>query len=161
MNELFNSATAQMIFQLFLATVLGMAIGFERRYRKKSYGTAGMRTLGLVALGSALLTILSVGGFSEFVGISSYDPSRIAGQIVVGIGFLGAGLIFIRGGGVRGLTTAASVWVVAAIGMAVGLKFYILAVVATIIALLLLSVLRYIDIIAPEDKKEELWQDDY
>lgn len=158
MMEIFNLTIARMIFQLFLATALGMIIGFERRYHKRSYGTAGMRTLGLVSLGSALLTILSVEGFVGVVG-QSYDPSRIAGQIVVGIGFLGAGLIFIRGGGVRGLTTAASVWVVAAIGMAVGLKFYILSAVATFFALVLLWVLRYIDIIAPEEKKESDWDE--
>lgn len=146
MFDILDPLTLRIMFQIFLAAIFGMAVGFEREYHKKSYGTAGIRTLSLVAMGAALFTILSVHGFSEFVGVSSFDPSRIAGQVVVGIGFLGAGLVFLSGDSLRGLTTAATVWVVAAIGMAVGLGFYAVSFFVTILALIILWVLRFIDI---------------
>jgi len=130
------------LFQIFLAAVLGMVIGFEREKMGKP---AGLRTYTLVSMGSALFTILSVGGFSQFIGNTSYDPSRIAGQIVVGIGFLGAGIIFFTKTEVRGLTTAAGVWVSAAIGMAVGLRFYILAVFTTVLTVLVLWLVRLLE----------------
>lgn len=128
-----------MMFQVFLAAFLGMIVGFERERMGKP---AGMRTYTLVSMGCALFTIMSVSGFDRFLGISSYDPSRIAGQVVVGIGFLGAGIIFFTKTEVRGLTTAAAVWVSAAIGMAVGLKFYSLAVFSTALTYLVLRLVR-------------------
>ncbi len=131
-----------MFFQIFLAAILGMVIGFERERMGKP---AGMRTYTLVSMGSALFTILSVSGFDRFIGVSSYDPSRIAGQIVVGVGFLGAGIIFFTKTEVRGLTTAAAVWVSSAIGMAVGLKFYGLAVFSTVVTYLTLRLMRAIE----------------
>lgn len=134
------------IFQLVLAMILGALLGMEREYLGK---VAGTRTYGLVSLGAALLTILSLEGFERFIGLSdniSYDPSRIAGQIIVGIGFLGAGLIIHHGLKVKGLTTAAGLWVCAAIGMAVGCRFYGLAVLTTFLAFFLLYVLRRFDI---------------
>lgn len=131
-----------MMFQVFLAAFLGMLIGFEREKMGKP---AGMRTYTLVSIGSALFTILSSSGFSDFVGISSYDPSRIAGQVVVGVGFLGAGIIFFTKTEVRGLTTAAAVWVSAAIGMAVGLSFYSLAIFSTILTFVTLRFMRAIE----------------
>lgn len=127
------------MFQIFLGAFLGMVIGFEREMRDKP---AGLRTYALVCLGSTLFTILSVSGFGELGDSFGYDPSRIASQIVVGIGFLGAGIIFFTKTEVRGLTTAAAVWVSAAIGMAVGLKFYITAVFTTVLMVLILWVLR-------------------
>src|SRR5580765_9041929 len=101
------------LFRLAVAAGLGAAIGLERELDEKA---AGLRTHILVALGSALFTIVSAYGFSEFLtqnGAARTDPTRIAAQIVTGIGFLGAGVIFLQGLNVRGLTTAASLWLVA------------------------------------------------
>ena len=119
-----------------------MFIGLERERTGKP---AGMRTYTLVSMGSALFTILSYSGFSDFVGTVGFDPSRIASQIVVGVGFLGAGIIFFTKTEVHGLTTAAAVWVSAAIGVAVGLKFYSLAVFSTALTFLTLRLMRSLE----------------
>ena len=137
-----NQATISMIGQLVLSIVLGMLIGFERERRGKQ---AGLRTFTLVALGSTLFTILSVSGFPGSGASLAYDPSRIASQIVVGIGFLGGGLIFLKEDYVYGLTTAAGLWATAAIGMAVGFHMYTVAVVSTILILLVLWVFKLLD----------------
>jgi len=126
--------------------VLGAAIGFERELREHD---AGLRTHMLVAVGSALFTIVSAFGFHDVLAESSpslvrLDPSRIAAQIVTGIGFLGAGAIIRQGISVRGLTTAATLWVVAAIGMAAGAGSYLVAVFGTAAALFALSPLRFL-----------------
>jgi putative Mg2+ transporter-C (MgtC) family protein len=116
--------------ELGLAFVLSSLIGLEREWRQKS---AGLRTHALVGLGAALFLLISKYGFSDVLGKSVIlDPSRVAAQIVTGIGFIGGGLIFVRGDIVRGLTTAAVVWVTAAIGMAcaAGLPLLALAVTA-------------------------------
>jgi putative Mg2+ transporter-C (MgtC) family protein len=106
------------LFDLAAAFVLGSLIGLEREVRRKS---AGLRTHALVALGAALFVLVSKFGFLDIVGSQvSLDPSRVAAQIVSGIGFIGAGLIFVRRDSVRGLTTAAVVWVTAAVGAACG-----------------------------------------
>ncbi|MBI4449875.1 MgtC/SapB family protein, partial [Candidatus Uhrbacteria bacterium] len=123
------------VLQLVIATVLGGAIGFQREVAKKA---AGIRTYAFVAIGSCLFTILSRSGFHGAI----VDPTRIAAQVVVGIGFLGAGLIFVRQEHVEGLTTAAGLWVVAAIGMSVAVSQYTLAITTTVVALLLLTVGR-------------------
>ena len=119
--------------RLALAAVLGGAIGFERELRERE---AGLRTHLLVALGSALFTIVSAYGFHAFLSsgasVVRADPTRIAAQIVTGIGFLGAGAILRQGVNVRGLTTAASLWVTAAIGVAVGLGAWWAAAIATV-----------------------------
>lgn len=128
-----DDITIRIIIQIIVAAALGMFIGLEREYKRKP---AGMRTYALVALGAALFTILSVDGFSGF-NDTVRDPARVAAQVVVGIGFLGAGLIFIERGSVHGLTTAAGLWAVAAVGMAVGLQFYTVAVVSALIIFLL------------------------
>lgn len=138
LNEFFTNG----MFQIILAAFLGMAVGFEREKRGKP---AGLRTHALVSMGSALFTILSVTGFASFVGNTSYDPSRIASQVVVGIGFLGAGIIFFAQNKVQGLTTAAGVWVSATIGMAVGLKFYALSVLTSILTILILWWVRSLE----------------
>src|SRR3982751_4148656 len=113
------------LLRLAIAAGLGGAVGFERELRDRE---AGIRTHLLVSLGSALFTIGSAYGFHEFLAgggnIVRADPSRIAAQIVTGIGFLGAGAIIREGLSVRGLTTAASLWIVAAIGMAAGAGYY-------------------------------------
>ena len=125
-----------------LAVFLGAAIGVEREFSRKD---AGLRTYTLVTLGATLFTLISVYGFSNVPGGQGVDVSRVAAQIVVGIGFLGAGLIFLKGNHVRGLTTAAGLWMVSAIGMAVGLGLYEMAIATTIVALIVLVVLRFIE----------------
>lgn len=140
------------IYRLLLAALLGAILGFEREYVGKS---AGLRTYMLVSLGSALFTILSAEAFSGYEGITAFDPSRIVSQIVVGVGFIGAGLIIFeqRENKVRGLTTAAGLWVVAAIGSAVALKFYAVSIFITLFVLLVLAGSRYFRV---EDKIHRL-----
>ncbi|SEG28816.1 putative Mg2+ transporter-C (MgtC) family protein [Actinacidiphila yanglinensis] len=117
----------QQISELGLAFLLSAAIGLEREVRQKS---AGMRTHTLVGLGSALIMLVSKYGFGDVLGGHTVlDPSRVAAQIVSGIGFIGGGLIFVRQDVVRGLTTAAVVWMTAAIGMAAGAGLPVLALV--------------------------------
>jgi putative Mg2+ transporter-C (MgtC) family protein len=114
--------------RLVVAALLGASIGFEREVHGHS---AGMRTHMLVAVGSALFTVLSIHGFQTVSPLAPVDPSRVAAQIVAGIGFLGAGAILKDGLSVRGLTTAASMWATAAIGLASGTGELILAVIGT------------------------------
>jgi putative Mg2+ transporter-C (MgtC) family protein len=131
--------------RLVIAAALGGAIGFERELRERA---AGLRTHILVCVGSALFTIVSAYGFEGFLTsgqqVVRADPTRIAAQIVTGIGFLGAGAIIRHGLTVRGLTTAATLWVTAAIGIAAGAGYYSGAVVATGITLFALWPLRMI-----------------
>jgi putative Mg2+ transporter-C (MgtC) family protein len=131
--------------RLSLAAVLGGAIGFERELRDRE---AGLRTHLLVCLGSALFTIVSAYGFREFLTsgdqVIRADPTRIAAQIVTGIGFLGAGAIIRQGLTVRGLTTAATLWVSAAIGIAAGAGYYSGAVIGTVVTLIALWPLRLV-----------------
>jgi len=117
----------EMILRLFLAAALGAGIGYQRERASK---TAGLRTHILIALGAALFTVASIFGFSGAV-----DPSRVAAGVVAGVGFIGAGVIFrgMRGEGVAGLTTAASVWVSAAIGLAAGAGLYLISIIAALI----------------------------
>ena len=134
------------LLRLALAAVFGGAIGLERELRDRE---AGLRTHMLVSVGAALFTIISAYGFRDFLihnggGIVRADPSRIAAQIVTGIGFLGAGAIIRQGFSVRGLTTAATLWVVAAIGLASGAGYYSAALIATLVVLGLLWPLRYL-----------------
>ena len=141
--EIPTLSTGHVLLRLVLAAALGAAIGFERELRDRE---AGMRTHLLVALGSCLFTLVSAYGFNEFLvqggAVVRADPSRIAAQIVTGIGFLGAGAIIREGLSVRGLTTAASLWIVAAIGMAAGAGYYEAAIAATALTLLALWPLR-------------------
>jgi putative Mg2+ transporter-C (MgtC) family protein len=117
------------VAELGLAFGLSALIGLEREWRQKS---AGLRTHTLVGFGAALFVIVSKYGFGDVLGPRvTLDPSRVAAQIVSGIGFIGGGLIFVKGDAVRGLTTAAIVWVTAAIGMACGAGLALLALLAT------------------------------
>lgn len=117
------------VAELGIALVLSTAIGIEREVRQKS---AGLRTHTLVGFASALIMLVSKYGFTDVFGEHvSFDPSRVAAQIVSGIGFIGAGLIFIRRDAVRGLTTAATIWLTAAVGMAAGAGLWLLAVLVT------------------------------
>ena len=126
----------ELTIRLTLALLLGGAIGLEREYRAKE---AGFRTHLLVALGSALFCLVSQFGF----GVDLKDSSRVAAQVVSGIGFLGAGTIIFQKNVVRGLTTAAGLWVTAAIGLACGTGMYLAAVLTTAMVLLGLEVLNY------------------
>ncbi|MBQ7190462.1 MAG: MgtC/SapB family protein [Kiritimatiellae bacterium] len=127
MNETF-----EMVFRLVLAAVQGGLIGAEREYRGK---VAGTRTHLLVALGSALMMLVSRYGFG-----GQGDPSRVAAQIVSGIGFIGAGAIMVDRHSVHGLTTAAGIWVAAGIGMATAAGLYVLALATTALSLIGLEV---------------------
>ena len=135
----------EVLLRVVLAGVLGGAIGAEREIRERE---AGLRTHLLVAVGAALFTIVSAYAWSDFEfstanGIT-FDPTRIAAQIVTGIGFLGAGAIIRQGLSIRGLTTAASLWVVAAIGMASGAGYYSAALITTVVVLVSLWPLRIV-----------------
>ncbi len=127
----------QLILQLVLATVLGAVIGLERERKGKE---AGLQTYSLVALGACLFTILSCELFSFFVGKSgvSFDPSRVISAVALGIGFIGAGVIIYRRSHLEGLTTAAGLWVAAAIGVAIGLKLYFLALLTILLVMVVL-----------------------
>ncbi|MGF3056699.1 MgtC/SapB family protein [Microbacterium sp. YY-01] len=142
LSELYSETTLTEIALLSLAFVLSSIIGVERQRRLKS---AGLRTHALVGLGSAVFTLVSAYGFGNVIGSEVIlDPSRIAAQIVSGIGFLGAGVIFVRKGAVSGLTTAATIWVTAAIGMACGAGMPVLAIATTAFHLLTVGLLTVI-----------------
>ncbi len=126
--------TTEMIIKIFLALVLGGALGMERQYHDKP---AGFATNCLICLGAMLFTVLS-----EVMGLAGGDPGRIAAQIVTGVGFIGAGSILRDGNKISGLTTAAGVWLVAAIGMAIGYGEYIWATACAAAILLVQLVLR-------------------
>ena len=123
--------TQTMLLRLLLSVALGGVIGFEREYGSKA---AGFRTLILISMGSCLFTMFSI-------MITKDTPDRIAANIVTGIGFLGAGVILRRQGEVRGLTTAATIWVAASLGMGAGGGFYLITILATVIAAITLLVL--------------------
>jgi putative Mg2+ transporter-C (MgtC) family protein len=122
--------------RLFIALVLGGLIGLERERQERA---AGLRTVTMVSLGSCLFTLVSAYGFQQT------DPSRVAAQIVTGIGFLGAGAIFMRKDLVRGLTTAATIWATAAIGMAAALGQFFAAFLTTLLILIVLMVLKPVE----------------
>jgi len=129
---------AGVLTQLFLATFLGALIGLEREIKRKE---AGLQTYSLVALGTCLFAVILFELFNLFgnkTGIT-LDPSRIIQAVAVGIGFIGAGVIFRQPSGILGLTTAAGLWVTAAIGIAVGIKLYSLAIFTTLLTLLVLA----------------------
>ncbi len=127
--------TASSVYKLVLSLLLGSCVGFERKRKGQN---AGVRTFSLIAMGACLAMILSIYVPQEYLGLKNGDPSRIAAQVVSGIGFLGAGAIIQMKGSVRGLTTAAGIWMVSAIGMAVGVGMYWIATVATVLILLIL-----------------------
>ncbi|MCB4804205.1 putative Mg2+ transporter-C (MgtC) family protein [Methylobacterium brachiatum] len=131
----------EILSRLMLAAVLSGLIGVER---ERLLWAAGLRTHMLVGVGACLIVIVSAFGFSDVLGAHNVvlDPSRIAAQVVSGVGFLGAGTILLRGEVVKGLTTAASLWAVAAIGLAVGSGLYVAGIATTIILLAILAGLK-------------------
>ncbi len=132
----------EIVIRLFLAVLLGGAIGYQREISEKP---AGLRTHALVSLGSALLMIVSI-DIQPFLGLARTDVTRIAASVVTGIGFLGGGAIIRQGSIVRGLTTAASIWVVSGVGLAVGGGLYLASLISTLFILLTLTTLKYIEI---------------
>lgn len=136
--------TIELITRILVATFLGSIIGFEREFRAKE---AGFRTHSLVALGSALFMLISQFGFADALTFDkvALDPARVAAQVVSGIGFIGAGTIIFQKHVVRGLTTAAGLWTVSAIGLACGSGMYVLATAATILVLLSLELMHFIN----------------
>lgn len=144
-SQILNISSLEIFFQLFFSLALGFLIGLERWHLGKA---AGARTFSLVALGATLFTIVSRYGFA-----GDFDPSRVASQVVVGIGFIGMGVIIHHGLEIRGLTTAASLWVAAAIGVCVGAQLYYVALASALIAFIVLSVVRILDV---ETKLEDI-----
>lgn len=138
MAEFLNNINWEHLLRLLIAGVLGAAVGLEREYRAKE---AGYRTHFLVCVGSALLMLVSKYGFEDL--LSSHDgsanlrldPARIAAQVVTGIGFIGAGTIILRKHVVRGLTTAAGIWAVSGVGLAIGAGMYQIGLVSTVLIL--------------------------
>ncbi len=137
----FTDMNLECALRLFVAVVCGALIGIERTHRSKG---AGIRTHILVALGAALFVIVSKYGFDDYLYIEAtgVDISRVASNIVSGVSFLGAGIIFLRGDSVHGLTTAAGIWVTAAIGLALGSGLYVLGVVGTVFIILVQYVMH-------------------
>ncbi|MBR5614222.1 MAG: MgtC/SapB family protein [Clostridia bacterium] len=136
----------ELLLRIFIAGLCGCIVGYERKNRGKG---AGMRTHTIVAIASCLLMIISQYGFSDFISRYSsmgldtrVDPSRIGAQIVSGIGFLGAGMIFIQKRAVTGLTTAAGIWATAGIGMSIGTGMYFISIATTIIIVVVQIILH-------------------
>ncbi|MBS3898307.1 MAG: MgtC/SapB family protein [Dethiobacter sp.] len=147
-------SNGELLLRLILAGILGGAVGFERERHNRP---AGLRTHILVCLGSALVMIVSVVGFGGALGPRG-DQARIAAQVVSGIGFLGAGTIMRQGSSVRGLTTAASLWVVAAVGLATGIGLYLAAVSTTVLILIsLFSLTKIEERMAKDRSRKSLW----
>ena len=135
----FLTQNSDIIIRLLVAVGLGMFIGVERILVHKE---AGMKTHALVSLGSAIFIIISEILTIRYSSIAGFDPSRIASQVVVGIGFLGAGSIILQGNRLLGLTTAGGLWVTAGIGMAAGFGFFSLAIITTVLVLFVLIVVN-------------------
>lgn len=134
--------TLNATFRLVLSLLLGSIVGLER---KRKGQMAGLRTFALISMGATLAMLLSIYVPQEYLGLKNGDPGRIAAQVITGIGFLGAGAIIQMKGSVRGLTTAAGIWMSATIGMAVGVGMYAVAVVATMLVLFILMQLERIE----------------
>ncbi len=133
---------SQIIIRLILSVVLSGVIGLERQIRRRA---AGLRTHILVSVGSTLIMLTSIYIFDIYKDSAQMDPARIAAGVITGIGFLGAGTIIRYGEEVRGLTTAATLWVVAALGLAVGCGFYTAAFTTTVLVILSLLLLRRLE----------------
>lgn len=142
MQNIFDQATIDIVLPLLIALLLGMIIGTERVWAHK---TAGMRTYALVAMGSALFVLVSSEMVRQYVGYSGMNPLHIVAQIIVGVGFIGTGLIFTKDNKLMGLTTATGLWVSAGIGMACGFSLYKIAIIATVLTLFIFIVLWFVE----------------
>ena len=135
-------STWECLLRVMLAGICGAVIGFERSKRQKE---AGLRTHIIVAMGAALFMLVSKYAFADIPMMDTMraDGSRIASNVVTGVSFLGAGVIFVRGGSIRGLTTAAGIWTIAAVGLAIGGGLYIIGVVSTLLMLIVQIILHH------------------
>lgn len=154
MENLLNVGTLDVALRLFIALFLGMIIGTERVWAHK---TAGMRTYALVSMGSALFVIVSNEMIKMYTGFPGTNPLMIISQIVIGVGFLGTGLIFAKESKLMGLTTATGLWVSAGIGMASGAGLFSIAILATVFTLCIFVVLWFIE---EQLKKTKFFKDD-
>lgn len=137
-----DPTTFAIFLQLSVAAILGLIIGAERSIAGKS---AGMRTFSLVALGSCLFTITGIIVTTQYLGKVNFDPMRTASSIITGIGFIGAGLILFRQNLLRGLTTAAGLWISAGVGVAVGFGLYTIAVFTSLLTLLIFTAVWFLE----------------
>lgn len=137
----FSSFQFECLIRILVAGLCGIIIGYERKNRMKE---AGIRTHFIVCLSAALMMIVSKYGFQDQIGINgiSLDPSRIAAQVVSGVGFLGAGMIFMRRQSVKGLTTAAGVWATAGVGIAIGSGLYLLGLFSSVVIVIAQTILH-------------------
>ena len=142
MEHILDQSTIDIAIRLSIALLLGMIIGTERLWAHK---TAGMRTYALVSMGSALFVVISSAMVDAYAHFTGMNPLMIIAQIVVGVGFLGTGLIFTKDAKLMGLTTATGLWVSAGIGMAAGFGLYSIAIIATILTLFIFIVLWFIE----------------
>lgn len=142
MLEHFADPNVVIFGKLLLASVLGMLVGTERAVVGKRAGT---RTFALVALGACLFTVISVNVTSQYIGIVDFDPMRVTAGIVTGVGFIGAGMIVFREQLLRGLTTAAGLWVAAAVGIAVGYGMYVIAIFTALLTLAIFTLLWFFE----------------
>ncbi|MEK7113302.1 MAG: MgtC/SapB family protein [Patescibacteria group bacterium] len=156
--ETFFIENREIIFKLVIAVVLGMLIGAERLLVHKE---AGMKTHSLVSLGAAVFIVISEIISREYSGIGGFDPGRIASQIIVGIGFLGAGSIMLQGNRLLGLTTAGGLWVTAGIGMAAGFGLFSLAFITTILVLLIFIFMNFFEKPIRKISEENLNKEDH
>lgn len=140
MNQ-FLWTQVELLCRIIIAGICGGIIGYERKNRNKE---AGIRTHMIVALGASLIMIVSKYGFADILGEQgiALDPSRIAAQIVTGVGFLGTGMIFMRKNTISGLTTAAGIWATSAIGMSIGSGLYLLGIVTTVLIVVIQIILH-------------------
>ena len=156
LEELYNNIIspdvnlAGAIAKLVLSLVLGAVIGIERRRKGQ---IAGLRTFALISMGATLAMLISIYIPQEYMGLKNGDPGRIAAQVVSGVGFLGAGAIIQMKGSVRGLTTAAGIWMTACIGLAVGAGMYLISIIATLLIIFILVNIERI-----EQRHNFLWE---
>lgn len=158
MENFFSVTTLDVGLRLFVALILGMVIGAERVWAHK---TAGLRTYALVSMGSALFVIISSEMIKAYSGFSGMNPLVIVAEIVVGVGFLGTGLIFNKDSKVMGLTTATGLWVAAGIGMAAGFALYDIAFIATLLTLFTFTVLWSVEAKIKQSKFVKEDEDDH
>ena len=155
MENIFNVSTLDITVRLLVALLLGMVIGTERVWAHK---TAGMRTYALVSMGSALFVIISNEMVKYYTGFSGMNPLMITAQIVVGVGFIGSGLIFSKESKMMGLTTATGLWVSAGIGMATGFRLFDIAIIATVLTLFIFIALWFLE---QQLKKSKFFQNNF
>lgn len=140
--EQFLTQNSAIILRLFLAVILGMCIGAERIFVHKE---AGMKTHALVAMGAAVFVLISEEMAKKYINFPGFNPTMMASQIIVGIGFLGAGSIMLQNSKLKGLTTASGLWVTAGVGMAAGFGLFGLAIIAAILILLVFLAMNILE----------------